>query len=111
MKNQAHLVLGTQLQYNQPEIYSQHIPDALKSITPELVKAAANVTTKTPPWFHTAALITENKTNFLSFAKSKDFAKDLYADWIAVSLNTNLLVETWPNGAGRLPSKCANHTR
>lgn len=100
------LYLGTQLQYNQPEIYAQNIPSTLKSSIPALADAANNVTIKKAPWFNSKALATRNGTQFISFAKSKQFAKDLYDDWVAVALNTSLMVETWPNGAGRLPSDC-----
>lgn len=98
--------LGTQLQYNQPEIYLQKIPDAFNSSVPALVQAANNATITAAPYFHTKALVTKNGTQFTSFAKSRQFAKDLYVDWVAVALNTSLMVETWPNGAGRLPSIC-----
>lgn len=98
--------VGTQLQYNQPEIYSQYIPQALKTKFPALADAAVNVTVTKAPWFHSKTLVTKNGAEFVSFAKSKQFAKELYVDWVAVALNTSLMVETWPNGAGRLPSDC-----
>lgn len=98
--------VGTQLQYNQPEIYYQNIPNTLKSSLPALADAATNITIQKAPWFHSKTLVTKKGTEFVSFAKSKQFAKELYVDWVAVSLNTSLMVETWPNGAGRLPSNC-----
>lgn len=98
--------VGTQLQYNQPEIYAQNIPTGLKSSLSALAAAANNVTVSKAPWFHQKTLVTKNGTQFVSFAKSKQFAKELYVDWVAVALNTSLMVETWPNGAGRLPSDC-----
>lgn len=98
--------VGKQLQYNQPEIYAQNIPSTLKSSLPALADAAYNVTIQKAPWFHSKTLTTKDGTQFVSFAKSKQFAKELYVDWVAVALNTSLMVETWPNGAGRLPSDC-----
>lgn len=98
--------VGIQLQYNQPEIYAQNIPSALKSSLPALSDAANNVTVTKAPWYHLKNLVTKQGTEFVSFAKSKQFAKELYVDWVAVALNTSLMVETWPNGAGRLPSNC-----
>lgn len=98
--------LGLQLQYNQPEIYAQNIPAILKSKLKNLNDAANNVTIESAPWYHSKTLTTIKGTQFISFAKTKNFAKDLYVDWVAVALNSSLMVETWPNGPGRLPSEC-----
>lgn len=73
---------------------------------PDLVKAAANVTVNTTPWYNVLNIFTLKGVQFTSFAKSKEFNKDLYEDLVAPSLQTNLSVETWPNGGGRLPSNC-----
>lgn len=100
-----------QLQYNEPEIYTASVPQALKKSLPNIVNAVNNITVKKAPWYHTASIVTKGDANFISYAKSKHFNKDLYADWLAVSLNSDLMVETWPNGQGRLPSKCSNHSR
>lgn len=43
----------------------------------------------------------------MSFAKSKHFGKDLYEDWLAPALKSNLLVETWLNGQGKMSSNCS----
>ncbi|XP_018579451.1 plancitoxin-1 isoform X2 [Anoplophora glabripennis] len=98
--------VGTQLQYNQPEIYSQNINSNLKASLPDLVKAAMNVTINTAPWYSVMEILTQKGVQFTSFAKSKAFNKDLYEDLVAPSLETDLYVETWPNGGGRLQSNC-----
>jgi len=49
-----------------------------------------------------------NKLNFISFAKSELFGQDLYSELVAPNLQTDLLVETWPNGPGKLNSSCLN---
>ncbi|KAJ8976824.1 hypothetical protein NQ317_011820 [Molorchus minor] len=99
--------VGIQLQYNEPEIYSKNIDLNLEASLPELVKVAQNVTINNAPWYHVLNLESLNGTLFTSFAKSKNFNKDLYEDLVAPSLGTDLFVETWLNGAGRLPSNCS----
>jgi len=37
---------------------------------------------------------------------SKPTVAELYMDWVAPTLQSNLLVETWQNGRGKLPSSC-----
>lgn len=47
-------------------------------------------------------------SNYHSFNahSSKPIFAELYFDWVAPTLQSNLLVETWQNGRGKLPSSC-----
>jgi len=99
--------IGIQLQYNTPKIYSYNLPQELSlqySLLSALIdgKAIPNA-----PWFHTLDFESINGTAFKSFAKAKQFNKDLYEDWVAPELGANLMVETWLNGPGRLASNCS----
>ena len=49
-----------------------------------------------------------NGLDFISFAKSEAFGEDLYAELVAPNLQTDMLVETWPNGPGKMNSSCQN---
>nr|CAH7753566.1 unnamed protein product [Callosobruchus chinensis] len=100
-------IVGVQLQYNKPYIYNTNILAALKSALPNLAAAASNKTITSPPWFHLANISSNAGISFLSFAKSKEFNKDLYEDLVAPSLQSNLIVETWADGPGRLRSDCS----
>lgn len=98
---------GIQLQYNQPQIYGENILENLKTSLPELTKAANNITNTNPPWYHIQNISSKQQVNFTSFAKANLFNKDLYEDLVAPYLESDLYVETWPNGPGRLKSNCS----
>ncbi|XP_044253894.1 plancitoxin-1 [Tribolium madens] len=98
--------VGIQLQYNQPQFYASFVAPSVRDKITEIVKAASGNTITKPPWYSKIVLNTRENVQFTSFAKSKKFGKDLYEDWVAPVLQSSLLVETWLNGAGRLPSNC-----
>ncbi|XP_030763559.1 plancitoxin-1 [Sitophilus oryzae] len=98
--------VGLQLQYNEPHIYDQNIPDTFKTSTPDLYRAANNITIETSPFFNIAHINSSQGIEFISFAKSGKFHKDLYADLVGPKLESDLYVETWPNEPDRLPSEC-----
>lgn len=64
-----------------------------------------------PPWFMIQSLKTLKEQEFVSFAKTKDFSKELYEDLVAPGLNSSLEVESWLNGPGKLASNCSKHFR
>lgn len=98
--------VGAQLQYNEPHIYAENVPKTFQTSLPEIYQAANNKTNKNSPWYQVLNLTSEGGTKFVSFAKSGKFSKDLYMDLVSTELETNLLVETWPNEPNRLPSEC-----
>lgn len=100
-------IIGKQLIMNEPHVYSFVIPDELRERFPNLVRATEMKTNKNPPFWRAATLKSSAGTLFHSFAKSGQFKKELYADFIAPSLQVDLLVETWQHGAGNLPSDCS----
>ena len=94
-----------QLAFNHPYIYSANVPASFATRYPNLASAAVGKHVRKPPYFHVASLRSEAATTFVSFAKHSRFNKDLYADLVAPSLQVGLLVETWPNGPGRMNSR------
>ena len=99
-------VVGRQLGYNAPYIYQVNLP-AWVSQYPDMVKAASGKHVRRPPYFNTELLTTSGGEKFVTFAKYSDFGKDLYADLVAPVLKVPLLVESWPNGPGKMPSRCS----
>lgn len=52
-------------------------------------------------------LVTQNGSVVTSFMKSKHWGKDLYDDFVASELRSNMFVESWNKGRGTLASSCA----
>lgn len=100
--------IGQQLMYNEPDIYDAAIPDALRTSIPQLANAAKGARVRTAPWFNLESLSSVGGQYFSIFAKSGMFGKDLYADWVAQELRTDLLVETWNHGpaGSKMQSEC-----
>lgn len=97
--------VGKQLTFNNPFLYSVYIPQWVKQY-PQMVKASEGHHVKKAPFFNTEIIKSKQGETFTSFAKFTDFGKDLYADLVAPMLQVPLLVETWPNGPGKMPSRC-----
>uniref|UniRef100_A0A914E5Q0 Deoxyribonuclease II n=1 Tax=Acrobeloides nanus TaxID=290746 RepID=A0A914E5Q0_9BILA len=93
--------IGEQLWFMQPSVYDYNLPESFKNLFPNLTKA---VTEKELPRSaknaNVANLMSKGGTEFTSFAKHKKFAKDLYADLVATTLQKPFYAETWLNGQG-----------
>ncbi|XP_063915959.1 deoxyribonuclease-2-alpha [Zophobas morio] len=100
--------VGIQLQYNEPQIYASYIEEILDTKLSHIVDAVSGTVVTKPPWYNEITINSKSGVQFISFAKTKQFGKDLYHDWIAPALHTDLFVETWLNGVGELPSNCSN---
>eukprot|EP00095_Tigriopus_kingsejongensis_P010629 snap_masked-scaffold1028_size131186-processed-gene-0.14 protein:Tk10629 transcript:snap_masked-scaffold1028_size131186-processed-gene-0.14-mRNA-1 annotation:"Deoxyribonuclease-2-alpha" len=99
--------LGTQLLYHRPFIYDVAVPEFVLAHYPNLASMSRGQHDRVEPYFHLATFQSlSGPDTFLSFAKYTLFGRDLYADWVAPHLTTGLLVETWPNGPGKMNSSC-----
>ncbi|XP_015596769.1 plancitoxin-1 [Cephus cinctus] len=99
-------VVGQQLMYNQIVPYRINLPETLKKQYSVLADAARKKRIKNPPYNHKVSIKSLEEIEFLSFAKSDKWQKDLYDDFLAPQLGVDLLTETWLNGRGKLPSEC-----
>ena len=97
--------VGKQLTYNYPNIYHTNVPQWSTRYT-SLVAASQGSHINTAPYFNTEILNTLAGESLTVFAKFTDFGKDLYADLVAPSLQVPLMVESWPRGPGKMPSRC-----
>lgn len=99
-------LIGLQLMYNQIIVYRQNIPAFAESY-PVLMDAVKQKRIRKAPFTSKVKLRSSGSFEFLSFAKSDKWQKDLYDEFVAPSLKSDLFAETWLNGRGRLPSDCA----
>lgn len=97
--------IGKQLIYNEPDIYF-NITNNYRNVYPLLYSAITGKRVKQVPFWNEETILSSNGVQFKSFAKSRHFQKELYEDWVAQTLNTNLYVETWCHGTGIIPSEC-----
>ncbi|KAK0081741.1 hypothetical protein PV326_007514 [Microctonus aethiopoides] len=99
-------IIGLQLMYNQVIPYRYNMPKVLSRKFPSLVNASKRAKIKRPPYNRKSELQSIGGRQFISFAKTDKWQKDLYDDFVAPKLQTDLLAETWLNGPGKLPSEC-----
>lgn len=104
-------VVGKQLIYNEPQLYMSKISAGLRAMYPNFIRLVNKFAISQPPYWNEESLFSLNNVEFKSFAKSGKFRKDLYEDWVAPALNTDLYVETWRHGTGNLPSNCTHKTQ
>lgn len=60
------------------------------------------------PFYNLESLKSRHGVEFMSFAKSRNFKKELYEDWVAPHYSIgDYYVETWRHGPGNLKSNCS----
>lgn len=103
--------IGAQLLFNEVNIYDSRIPESLRGKFKNVEDAIGKKWRTKGPFENLQKIQSSNGTTFLSFAKGRNFQKELYVDWVAPQLGTDLLTETWRNGPGALPSNCSLKNR
>ena len=97
--------IGQLLFFNNPSVYMKNIPKWAEKYS-NFVKASEGGHVTDPPFYVITNMRSSSNVLFTAFAKYTEFGKDLYADLVAPALKINLLVETWPNGPGKMNSSC-----
>lgn len=93
--------IATQVLNNRVNMYAIHTTPEVEKLAPKVVDLRDNKSPGTK--IKNVETITSIKgVNFISFARDKHSALegDLYHKFVAPTLKTDLLVETWRNGAG-----------
>lgn len=69
-------------------------------------------TIKTAPFYSIATIQSSGGSQFVSFAKSRKFQKELYEDLAAPYFDSgDFYVETWRHGPGNLDSDCTKPSK
>ncbi|XP_026687071.1 uncharacterized protein LOC103519976 isoform X2 [Diaphorina citri] len=98
--------VGDNLGHNQIYKYSTFLSAGNKGVFPTLARViAGEYATSGDNFFQSTIFTRFNQIPFHTFAKTRELGDDLYKR-ISDNLNVNLLVETWPNGPGRLRTDC-----
>ncbi|XP_032884972.1 deoxyribonuclease-2-beta isoform X2 [Amblyraja radiata] len=98
---------GDQLSYTNPQVYNWTLPHLFLPELSHLQIVAKGGSLARTPWIRRAKLMSTGGVLFQSFAKYKLFGDDIYAAWVAQSLGTDLLVQSWRRGKHVLPSNCS----
>lgn len=94
--------VGKLIAFNEPHVYVGQVPEELQGALPNLHKVAVDKPwIKEPPFFKSDQI-----GNFTVFSKSHQFQKELYVDWVAPTLESDLLVESWLHGPGVITTDC-----
>lgn len=100
--------IANQLLYIKPNFYELAISDDLLNKAPNFQLILDKKYPK-KSFSSQLSLTSQRGQQFISFAKSGKFGNDLYSTLVAPGLQSNLLVETWRNGAGDvLDSNCTS---
>lgn len=64
------------------------------------------------PFYRTETIVSRDGVEFTSFAKTRKFEKELYADLVVPFFGAgDYYAETWRHGSGNLPSNCSRTTK
>ncbi|KAH0519498.1 Deoxyribonuclease-2-beta [Microtus ochrogaster] len=96
-----------QLFVSQPNIYSCSIPDIFHQEIVHMTHMCAKSGSLNIPGRRLATLQSAQGLVFFHFAKSSLYTDDIFTGWMAQSLKTPLLAQTWQRRNHELPSNCS----
>ncbi|EFO20585.1 deoxyribonuclease II family protein [Loa loa] len=93
--------IAIQLYYNHLFIYSQKLPAQMADDIPILAKVVSKEYQRAAPYVSRAVIYSSAGHEFVHFAKTRAFNKDLYFDLVAPALESSLKTETWQHETSR----------
>lgn len=101
------LQVAQQLVYMNPRVYNCSVPEAFGRDLSALVQFCRGSEPPLTSERRMVTLLSAKGETFVSFAKSQLYIDDIYTGWVAQTLATDLLVETWQRRDRGLPSNCS----
>ena len=98
--------IGKQLRFNGPHIHDSQLPSSMAEKFPNMKSLLDGDFILNAPYNMSAKLVSGAGKDFIHFAKNKNFGADLYAAFVAPSLKTDLLAETWQHGSSKTGPSC-----
>ena len=99
-------IIGKQLRFNGPHIHDSQLPDSMADKFPNMKSLVNGDFILEAPYNMSVKLVSTGGKDLIHFAKNKNFGRDLYAAFVAPSLKTNLLAETWQRGSSKTGPSC-----
>ncbi|KNC46493.1 deoxyribonuclease II family protein [Thecamonas trahens ATCC 50062] len=95
--------VGALLYMSRPNVYDSNLPSSFN--LPNIAAVIAG------DYNSTAGYVVKTMTSvggaqFTAFSKNRQWDMDLYEDLVAPTLGSDLYVESWQNGVGKLPTYC-----
>ena len=97
--------VATQLLFNEPHLYASKLPPSLQKKYPKMHQVINGIRSKTAPHFSVVELHETGNRRIVSFAKEREFGKDLYHGLVAPNVRRSMFVQTWRTTVD-VPSNC-----
>jgi deoxyribonuclease-2 len=91
---------------NRPYVYDSAVTEDIASAAPALAAYLNNGDYSRDAIGNVTDIRTRGGMGMTLFSKTRYWDKDLYGDLVAPTFSSDLLVESWMNGVGPLPSWC-----
>lgn len=100
--------IAKQMMYTYPYVYSKNLPSDLLALAPTFAEVTKGHHVKGPVWTNKVTLSSKQGQLFVHYAKFTKFYDDLYVEFVAPDMKSNLETETWRNGRNPLESNCSS---
>eukprot|EP00300_Choanocystis_sp_HF-7_P030695 c39593_g1_i1.p1 GENE.c39593_g1_i1~~c39593_g1_i1.p1 ORF type:complete len:363 (-),score=63.98 c39593_g1_i1:182-1270(-) len=100
----AFVSVGALLQRSGPWIYDSNIPDSFTGL--DTLRDVIKGKFITTPGTTASWIETSGGASFFALYKNKEWDQDLYEDFVAPTIKSGMLVQSWLEGGTPLPSYC-----
>jgi len=102
--------IGKQLRFIGPRIHDSKLPNQMAQSVPNIKSLLQDKVIHGQPYKNVVKLTSKSGKSFIHFAKNKKFGEDLYSEFVAPELKSNLLTETWQRGKKVHDPLCQGYT-